>query len=195
MSNWNVRGIRTSLARSKKASVREPSPTGSVFRLGVAIPLISRFFAGMRIRAREKSIKTIGERIEGMVTKERGKVEDVINYARRTDLKSVFDRALSLRDKLEDAACTKLKFVDEDEVETGKPAHLKKELPLRYKCAKAIVAKVMGKDTLTGKTSGKKDEPSLRLTGQAAGLNSFLDLCEKQGGKVTVTKITAGAYG
>ncbi|MGH9391171.1 MAG: hypothetical protein ACRD1Z_16270, partial [Vicinamibacteria bacterium] len=115
MKGWNKSGLRTSLTRGRKLPVTEPS-SESVFRLG-GIPIVDRWLANQRIRGRQQSIKKIGDKVEKMVSKERQKIESVIDFARRTDIRTVHDSAIALRDKLEKAACVKLKFkeVEEDE--------------------------------------------------------------------------------
>lgn len=102
---WGTKGLSNPTPNGKG----KPEPKASVRSVG-AIPVVTRFFANMRIRNRQKSIDKIGNRIEDLVTKERHKVEQVIKAAEKTDIHKVIMDARALRDRLEEAACAKVKF-------------------------------------------------------------------------------------
>lgn len=160
-------------------------PDDSVFKLGLSIPIISRFFLNSRISGREKAIKKLGNRIEKLVTAERQKVERVIDIARRTDIKSVYDRALALEGRLEDASCVKPKFSEEDEAsdESPKAARHKKVDPLNIRCIHAISRGLFDNDQTTGRVSGKGSAQRFKRD----ELNVYLDKCIQGGGRVKIT--------
>lgn len=189
MKLWNAKGIKTSLARGKKPSVSEPQPD-SVFKLGAAIPIFSRLFVGGRIRSRESSISKISRRLEKMVTTEKGKIEKVISAAERTDIHSLVQRARSLRDKLEDAACSKVKFREtEEEEEAAAPGRPKKVVPLNILCVKAIAREVFGKAQTTGMVSGKGAAQEFKRD----DLNIYLKKCVADHGKVKISAAVVDA--
>lgn len=183
MKTWNGRGIKTSLARGRSSSA--PDSTDSVLRLGVAIPIVSRVLVGTRIRMRESAISKLGLRISKIVDKEKAKVEKVVAAAERTDIHSLVNRARSLRDKLEDAACAKLKFpeIDEEEGEARKPGRPKKAKPLNILCIKAIAKGIFDKDETTGMVKGKDASQTFKRD----DLNVYLRKCVDQGGRVKIT--------
>lgn len=195
MKLWNAKGLRTSLGRGRKSTVHEPSGD-SVFKLGAAVPIFSRLFVGGRIKSREGSIRKIGSRLEKMVTVEKGKIEKVIAAAERTDIHSLVQRARSLRDKLENAACSKVKFVgtEDEEGEAPAPGRPPKPKPIQVICAKAIARDVLGKDQTTGMVTGKGATQKFKRM----DLQVYLEKCVQGGGKVTIAAavvdaLTAGA--
>lgn len=197
MELWNLKGVRTSLARGPKSTVQVPDD--SVFKMGAAIPIVSRLFMGQRIRHREAAIRKIGSRLKEMVAKEEGKIEKVIAAAEKTDLHSVVQRARSLRDKLEDAACAKVKFTESEEEEAeseGKPGRPKKVkvIPINQLCIKAIAKDLFDKDQTTGMVTGKGSGQEFKRD----DLNVYVKKCVDGKGKTTipaavVDAITGGA--
>lgn len=110
---------------------------GETFRLGVQVPIVSRFFVNRAISAREKAIARIRDRFHAAVAAERTKIEKVIESAKRTNIHSLVVRASALPGKLEDAACVKVKFEDIDEFdEITKPGMSKEEeIKIKAECA------------------------------------------------------------
>jgi hypothetical protein len=198
MKTWGVRGVRTSLEQNGKPMIRN-SASGSVLRLGVTIPLVTRFFVGRRIKSRESAISKIGHRLSQMVTAEKGKIEKVIAAAERTDIHSLVDRARSLQDKLEEAACVKVKFRETEEDEEpgrpSKPARVPKKEPANILCIKAIAKELFGKDETTGLVTGRDD--AQRFKHKRGGLNPHVEECMKSGRTtipaVLVDVLTSGA--
>lgn len=192
MKIWNTKGLTTPLSRGKESSVH------TVSKLGAAIPIFSRLWTSTRIKSREGSISKLGRRLDKMVSKEMIKVDKVIAAAEKTDIHSVVERARSLRNKLEDAACAKVKFretAEEAEEEAAKPGRPPKKEPLSNLCIRAIADKLFGKAP-TGMTKGKMKEGTASFSDP--DLQNQLERCVSAGGKikisaVTVKLLTAGA--
>jgi hypothetical protein len=190
---WNTKGIRTSLSRGPKSTVHEPSPD-SVFKMGAAIPIFSRIFVGQRIRHRENAISKIGRTLDAMVTAEKGKIEKVITAAESSDIHNLVVRARNLREKLEDAACTKIKFSDRDDDEAdvpSKPGRPAKAEPKNVICIKGIAGALFVNGShgkVVGKGSAQTFKPNV------AGLNTYVDDCVKNGGKTTLPDVIVSTF-
>lgn len=194
MRRWNAKGIRISLSKGRAKPA--PEEASSVFRLGIVIPVISRVIIGARIRSREKAISKLGRRISSMVDKEKAKVENVVSAAEQTDIHSIIQRARALREKLEDAACAKVKFPEagekvEDAIKPVKPPKIE---PLNILCIRAIARVLFDKDYTTGMVSGEGSEQRFRRS----DLNIVLDKCVEQEGRLKVPadivqSLTSGA--
>jgi hypothetical protein len=189
MKIWNRSGLKTSLSRGRKIETLSES----TFKIG-GIPIIDRWLANQRIRGREQSIKKIEDKVKDLVTKEHQKIDSVIDFAKRTDIKTVYDRALALRDKLEDAACTKIKFSDRDDDEVdvpSKPGRPAKAEPKNVICIKGIAGALFINGS-HGKVVGKGSAQTFKPN--SAGLNIYVDDCVKNGGKTTLPDVTVSTF-
>jgi hypothetical protein len=188
MKIWNEKGLKTSLTRGKRSPAPEASPD-SVFKLGAAIPIFSRLYIGARIRSREGAISKVGRKLDKMVSRESIKIEKTIAAAEKTDIHSLVQRARSLRDKLEKAACADVKFREtaEEEEEAAKPGRPPKKEHLSTLCIRAIADKLFGKAP-TGMTKGKMKEGTASFSDP--DLQNQLERCVTAGGKIKISAVT-----
>lgn len=102
--SWRPKGISNPLpsSKGKPSTLRKGRVAG--------VPFLSTFFAKRAVSKREKSIKSVKDKIDTMVTAESQKVENAIRQAEDTNNHKLIVRARSLRDQLEKASCREPQF-------------------------------------------------------------------------------------
>lgn len=125
-------------------------------RTGMGIPILSPWLAKRAIAAREDSIAKIDKKVSNLVKDEKAKIDKAVEKAEKTNKHDLIVRAHKLREKLEDAACAKMKFDTGDEMD--EPTMSKEEAHrLTEECIAATNAKT-GQDR-KGPQSGPIKDP------------------------------------